>query len=327
MLIPLVCSLPGEERIENMEEEKNSMPYNTVKKLCSRIRRLVTVSILSASFLLFLEIAAVSSMGFAVNTFSSEIIVSKNVTIELDFSKMSTCSYETQSSSSAWQLKETGRAEESFDEPKASVHIGWTILKLNDVIPTKDWYRIDFTFQQKIKEYKETGSRCGYYTHRRGLKVDVARYDDTFHDLEIYEYGPTTSQGTSTTGYTIGGGLSGYTPGFDASYSHSWSSSDVNIIDETDMVDDIAKWKETFRGPDYTWYPWYDGPCQAAKSAYLSEPSVIIELQIPFTGIKVYVECYWKIRNDEIDNYIFWIEITRTTYTITGKGNLYCDYK
>ena len=279
-------------------------------------------------FLLLIETVGINSVCFAANPLLNEITVERTITMDINIAEFSTTSYPSQAPSSAWELKETGRAEESYDEPKASVHIGWTIYKLNDIDPLKDWYRIDFTFQQKIKEYKETSERCGFYTYRRGLKVDIGKYDDLLHDLEIYDYGPTTSQGATTTGYTIGAGLSGKTPGFDASYSYSWSSSDVDIIDDTDMVEDIAKWTEKFRGPENYWkWPWYDGPCQAAKSAYLSHPSVIIELQVPFTGIKVYVEVYWKIRNDDIAFYVLWIEITRTTYTIEGKGNLYCDYK
>jgi hypothetical protein len=289
---------------------------------------LTMLSNVLAVFLVLNAIVGASSVTFATNFFSNEITMEKTIIIDLNINELSTLSRTSGTPSSAWELKETGRCEEAFDEPKASVHLGWTIYKLNDIIPAKDWYRIDFTFQQKIKEYKQTNERCGYYTYKRGLKVDIGKYDDLLHDLEIYDWGPTTSEGSTTTGYTIGAGLSGSTPGFDASYSYSWSSPDVDTIDDTDTVDEYVKWTEKFRGPENYWkWPWYDGACQAARSSFLSHPSVIMELQIPFTGFKVYVEVYWKIRNDELTCYILWLEIATTTWTIEGKGNLYCDYK
>jgi len=125
----------------------------------------------------------------------------------------------------AWQMKRT--CEWLYDYTKIEVRYGFTSYQLNDNQASTNWYRLDTNYHTLIKQYIGNSVECGYYVSKKVLNIDVDYYNTA---VDMWDYGPTTTTGSTTTGYTIGGGLSGYTPGFDASYSYSWSTLDVRAL-------------------------------------------------------------------------------------------------
>lgn len=52
--------------------------------------------------------------------------------------------------------------------------------------------------------------------------------------------------------------------------SQSWSQNDVTMNDTSSNYYDYTEWKETFLGPDYSWWPWWRKPCSASHNTYTS---------------------------------------------------------
>jgi hypothetical protein len=231
----------------------------------------------------------------------------------------------TTTTDGAWQMKYT--CEWLYSYTNIEVRYGFTSYQLNDNQASTNWYRLDTNYHTLIKSYSIAAGHCGYYVSKKVLKIDVDYYNNA---VEMWDYGPTTTTGSTTTGYTIGGGLSGYTPGFDASYSYSWNTLDVSTTSYSTYSDDYAKWVENFAGAGgFEWYPtwqWYTQPCAAARAAFASYPSVIAQLDSNPSSLYFRTDSttYYKYHTIELA-WAWWgpyVKVTTYTYSISPYGSV-----
>ena len=96
----------------------------------------------------------------------------------------------------------------------------------------------------------------------------------TEDNLDIYDWGPTSSVGSWSYSFSTGIKINGQGPEVSFGLSQTWTQSEVEIIDDTSDVNDIAEWTETFTGPTYFWFPLLDEPCTASYNTYLSRRGV-----------------------------------------------------
>jgi len=163
-----------------------------------------------------------------------------------------------------------------WDLGYATQYTRFTVYRL--VHPDDDGYefwRVDPYIQQHITSYTWSSSLVGYWVNSREVYVDVAHGSQ-----DLYRYGPTGTQTGATTSYGISFTVTTSGVGYTISYGTSWASTDVTTIDECDQVNDYAKWREEFLGPDYSWWPimdWCRQPALVARTSYYSEPSLVVK--------------------------------------------------
>lgn len=148
-----------------------------------------------------------------------------------------------------------------------------TVYKLDDASYDQgDWYRIDFELVSAVSSYRKGDSVCGWWTD----KVKVA-FDLSTSGGEISELGPQTSQGSSTTSFSLGGSLANSGPRVTASYSQSQTVPDAGIKLDRNTVNETAVWTANLRGCKDIGSPVsYKGASKVAKSTFTLQPSIIV---------------------------------------------------
>ena len=92
-----------------------------------------------------------------------------------------------------------------------------------------------------------------------------------------WEYMPSSTVGSTTTSFSIGGSITTSQAGVNAGYSQSYGQSDVTISVEANSVAQSIEWNASLVGcHNYSWYPDYDGASNVAKTTYDLNPSFII---------------------------------------------------
>jgi len=137
-----------------------------------------------------------------------------------------------------------------------------------------NWFLFTTSTQSAINDYKQDTGRCGWFTDKMELKAKV-------HDTSgasLYEYMPTGTVGSTSTGFSIGGTLTTTQAGLTGAYSQSYIAPDASITDKSDYVKNTAEWDVSFKAPDYTWYPWYSGPASVAQNSYETQPAFIAQV-------------------------------------------------
>ena len=145
----------------------------------------------------------------------------------------------------------------------------------------KDWYRVDYQMYSEISNYVMTGDSfgdtsgtCGWWT--TGI---VAGADILTTNGEWWEFMPSTTVGSTSTSFTIGGDISTSGAGVSGAYSKSYGTSDVTITVDANTVDQAIGWRAELTGcGDYDAYPFYSGASNAAKTTYNLNPSLIIDI-------------------------------------------------
>ena len=93
----------------------------------------------------------------------------------------------------------------------------------------------------------------GIYALNRRVGMFLSRGWPGFPGITIYDAGPNTSVGSSSTGFTVGANLSAAGPGLAAGYSQSYSASDVGVKREQYPSDaSLVEWGYSFKGPERT---------------------------------------------------------------------------
>jgi|GEM_PF-5723700 len=150
------------------------------------------------------------------------------------------------------------------------------VFKLIDTRHHSDWYRVDVTPYSEVTNFHIDTWSCGWYVPERDITSDFRHYDiPGYRESDLAEYGPTSTVGGSTTGFTIGASLNGVTPGLDASYSQQWSSPCVSTTDNSSVPNAYTHWWEDFDGPSYLLCPFNTLDCIPAKATFYSNPSAI----------------------------------------------------
>jgi len=145
-----------------------------------------------------------------------------------------------------------------------------------------DWYRLNFQTISEITNYEfvgdkfgDTEGKCGWWTEEVGASITL-----TTSGGQWWDYMPSTTVNSTTTGFTIGGDIStsesGASAGVSAAYSESYGTSDVEITVSANSVTQSIDWVASLRGCDnYEWYPDYRDASSAAKTTYDLSPALI----------------------------------------------------
>ena len=184
-------------------------------------------------------------------------------------------------------------------------------LNIYDEVVNKEYWRIDGYIDHNLQSYTATSSECGPYVHQRTIYMNAGQ--------ELYTYGPSTTPEDTTVSVNIGFSVSTSGASVGVSYGWSWKNPGVRYDVSAYYSQHNVKWTETFRGPDYTWWPWYSQPTSAAYNSYNSRPSAVFRTTVG-SGITVNkLESTWTIYHDvDIHPVGVIIEYTRnsTTYDI-----------
>jgi hypothetical protein len=140
---------------------------------------------------------------------------------------------------------------------------------------------VDYQTYSEISNYEMTGDSfgdtsgtCGWWT--TGI---VAGVDVTTNDGEWWSFMPSTTVGSTSTSFTIGGDITTSDAGISGAYSKSYGGPDVTITVDANSVDEAIGWRAELTGPsNYTWYPDYSGAKGPAKATYNLNPSLIIDI-------------------------------------------------
>ncbi|MCB1807923.1 MAG: hypothetical protein KDJ99_23045 [Candidatus Competibacteraceae bacterium] len=150
-----------------------------------------------------------------------------------------------------------------------------TVYKLDDASYDQgDWYRIDFEMVSAISKYRKGDGICGWWTDQ----VKVA-FDLTTSGGEIWELGPQTTQGSSTTSFSLGSSLASVGPRVSASYSVTQTVPDAGIKLNRNTVNETAIWTARLRGCKDIGSPVsYKGASKVAKSTFTLQPSIVVKV-------------------------------------------------
>lgn len=186
-------------------------------------------------------------------------------------------------------------------------------LRCWDEVTQQEYWRTDAYIDHYLPTYVQNTGHCGPWMNMRQMVVAASSGTD------IYDYSPHTT--ASDTGASVNIGFSVSSKGVDVGvgYSWSWTNPGVRYDVGADYVNSKITWNETFRGPDYFWYPWYSGPTEAAHNSYNAKTTVIMRTPL---GNGLYIsslKSMWQKYDDTLTFLLFVLKVDRliTTYTDT----------
>jgi hypothetical protein len=204
---------------------------------------------------------------------------------------------------------------------KGEVHYTWVlnsndelytryeIYELNqyDITTGKEYWRIDGYIDHNLGSYTATNSICGPYIHQRTVYINAGN--------ELYKYGPKTTNSDETVHVNIGFSVSTSGGSVGVSYGWSWSNPGVSYAVSAYYSQHKVKWTESFRGPDYFWYPWYSEPTASAHNSYYAMPSAVFRTPVG-NGISITkLESTWTIYTDHLSFRVVYLHIDRDAMT------------
>lgn len=191
--------------------------------------------------------------------------------------------------SSAWSEQYTKTTSSSTTN--GSLSLVSTYYRLNGSNTVYDYYMVttaltgSSTLSACSSPFAGNG-RIGYYSAARNVTIrafDGLSLPDGTNSLTgkilVFDSGPNTSVGSSSSGFSIGGSLSASGPGISGSYSQSYPVSDVNVTKSVPTWNrqqgTLASWGYTFQGPDRT--P-VRCPPASSTSAYTTYQAAIVQV-------------------------------------------------
>jgi len=165
------------------------------------------------------------------------------------------------------------------DEDAGTYKFTLSVYTVASDMNNDDWYRIDFQTISEITSYEMTGNKfgdtsgkCGWWTESLHASATV-----TTPGGQWWDYMPSSTVGSTSTGFTIGGNITTTQAGVNAAYSMTYGEPDVTITVEANSVDQSIDWAASLVGCDsYSYYPDYSGASSVARSTYDLNPSFII---------------------------------------------------
>lgn len=178
---------------------------------------------------------------------------------------------------------------------------------------TKEYWRTDSYIDHWLPSYVQQTGHCGPYISTRQIVVDG-------DSSELYDYSPRTTVSDTTVSVSIGFTVTTGGVGVNVGYSWSWTNPGVRYDTSPDYVNSRVTWDETFRGPDYTWWPFYGGPCEASHNSYNAKTTVIMRSPLGSGFNVASLRSRWIAYDDFMaldpwNPFIWWL--TRYTYTYT----------
>jgi hypothetical protein len=191
-----------------------------------------------------------------------------------------------------------------------------------------DYYRFDFGTVVGISNYEMTGHKfgdtsgnCGWWTEYQHADATITTPGGQWWRTGFM---PPTTVGGTTTSFTIGGDIGTSGAKGSAAYSMSYGTPDVTIQVFSDTVDEWLLWEASLVGcGKYSWYPYYSGASDAAKSTYSLNPSFIAAVpdnaQLKFDTKAKGGSDQWgfTVRKDHIKCGFACFSIDYTEYTTT----------
>ncbi|HEC40782.1 hypothetical protein LCGC14_1392440 [marine sediment metagenome] len=213
----------------------------------------------------------------------------------------------------------------SKDYGKFEVYTRFEIFKsaYTDVVINKDYYRIDSYVHHYVKTFAWNAGHVGPWIGKRIIYADADAYNQ-----ELYLYEPTGTVGTTTVGYSVSIIINtAPSASVVVGYSHSWSKPQVTITDTSSMINNYAKWTESFSGPNYFWWPimgWCTPPATVSRSSFYSLPSLVVRVPTG-EGLKLpQLQATYKTYEDrDFWTSILFIHYTRTITTYTAYTTWY----
>ncbi len=150
-----------------------------------------------------------------------------------------------------------------------------TVYKLDDANYSQgDWYRIDLSMETAISNYRKGSSVCGWYIDKA-----IVAFDLTTSGGEIWELGPPTTSGSSSTSFSVGGMLGSSGPRITASYSMTQTVPDAGIKLMRNTVNETAIWIASLQGCKNVGSPVnYKGASKISKSSFTLNPSLVVKV-------------------------------------------------
>ncbi len=192
---------------------------------------------------------------------------------------------------------------------KDELYTRYEIYELNQIDSSngKEYWRIDAYIDHNLGSYVATNSLCGPYIHQRTIYINAGE--------ELYRYGPKTTASDRTVHVNIGFSISTSGGSVGVSYGWSWNNPGVSYAVSAYYSQHNVKWTESFRGPDYGWYPWYSQPTSAAHNSYYAMPSAVFRTSYE-AGLSVNkLESTWTVYTDHLSFRGVYLHIDRDIVT------------
>lgn len=179
-----------------------------------------------------------------------------------------------------WSGTATGRFRGNQETAGTYKFLLTVYFLANATNQSTDYYRFDFATVVGISNYQMTGNKfgntsgnCGWWTRDQHADATVLTPGGQWWPNGFM---PSTTVGSTTTSFTIGGDIGTSGPSGNAAYSMSYGTPDVTIKVFVNAVDEWLLWTASLVGcGNYAWYPAYSGASNAAKSTYSLNPSFI----------------------------------------------------
>ena len=141
-------------------------------------------------------------------------------------------------------------------------------------------------------------SKCGWYNRTRDFDISLSE-----PTAKLFDHGPTTVNGSSSAGFSVGAGLSGAVPGATATFSMSWNNSDVDTQDNADPAAGTTWWHDDFakRGNS-----WVDSPPDAVKDLFTSYQAAIFSVAAGTPTFNVVLDAKSEFQLEYYDGGIEW---------------------
>ena len=143
-----------------------------------------------------------------------------------------------------------------------------SIYRMNDTSLEFDWYMV-LTDPESTPHYQGcNGFDCGWWTNQRIFTMS------TNPQAVLIDHGPHNKITTSTASFSIGGSVGKVGPNVHAGYSISWPQPSVTTTDESDLVNGVGKWNESFEGNGFGGSP----PPETSIGVFLSHQGSIFQV-------------------------------------------------
>jgi Bacterial Ig-like domain (group 3)/Bacterial lectin/Concanavalin A-like lectin/glucanases superfamily/Galactose oxidase, central domain len=188
-------------------------------------------------------------------------------------------------SSDAWTALIVN-TDSDADTSGNELQVTYSIYRANSTFASTDWYVI---VQETITSphFDNCGefSPCGWYSS--GATYQISATDLSGNVFPLFEREPQQSNGSSTTSFSVGGGISGLGGDISASFGESYSQLNVTTVDTTSPTTNIASWNNIFDDPG-SW-PHYGDPPPAVKGPWTSVQSAIFSVPVGTSAFNILI--------------------------------------
>jgi hypothetical protein len=164
------------------------------------------------------------------------------------------------------------------------------VYRLNTNDTQVDYYMVTKQTDSQPKfNHCTAGISCGWYATSRGLNIELSGLTD---GVALFDHGPLAKNNSSTASFNVGISIAA-SPNASAGYSQSWSQSDVETDDTTQLGTLTASWSDKFNS-GFSW----SHPPNAIVGLWESDQAAIFTVPAGTTGFSFAVNDYAAFAND-----------------------------